>query len=150
MLVKAEHPLKAPSAMLVWEAGMTTFPATTSEHPGWCAVGGAVGAPKNVGGAVGAPGANVGAGTNDDGGAVGAPGANVGAGTNDDGGAVGAPDANVGAGTNDDGGAVGPLGAAVGWAVGKQISERVTVIAVPVYWNVTVVGIVMLVSPGLD
>ena len=40
------------------------------------------------------------------------------------------------------------VGTGVGGAVGKQI--RVTVIAVPVYWNVTVVGIEMLVSPGLD
>ena len=43
MLVKDEHPLKVLSAMLVWDAGMTIFPATTSVHPGWCAVGGAVG-----------------------------------------------------------------------------------------------------------
>ena len=33
MLVKAEHPLKVLSAMLVRDAGMTTFPATTSAHP---------------------------------------------------------------------------------------------------------------------
>ena len=131
MLVKAEHPLKAPSAMLVWDAGMTTSPATTSVHPGWCAVGGALGMPgATVGTAVGVPGANVGAGTNV-GRAVGAPGANVGRGT-----AVG--------------GAVDPPGNAVGCGVGKQESERVTLIAVPVYMNVTVVGIVMLVSPGLD
>ena len=100
--------------MLVWDAGMTTSPATTSVHPGWCAVGGALGMPgATVGTAVGSPGANVGGGT-----------------------AVG--------------GAVGPPGNAVGCGVGKQESERVTLIAVPVYMNVTVVGIVMLVSPGLD
>ena len=40
------------------------------------------------------------------------------------------------------------MGWLVGCPVGKQI--RVTVIAVPVYMNVTVVGNIMLVSPGLD
>ena len=33
MLVKAEHPRKVLSAMLVRDSGMTTFPATTSAHP---------------------------------------------------------------------------------------------------------------------
>ena len=33
MLVKAEHPLKVLLAMLARDAGMTTFPATTSAHP---------------------------------------------------------------------------------------------------------------------
>ena len=45
---------------------------------------------------------------------------------------------------------VGKPGATVGCVVGKQESERVTVIAVPVYWNVTEVGIVMLVNLGLN
>ena len=42
------------------------------------------------------------------------------------------------------------MGWLVGCPVGKQISERVTAIAVPVYRNVTVVGNVMLVSPVLS
>ena len=59
---------------------------------------------------------------------------------------VGCPDDWVGwlVGCSD-----GIVGWLVGCPVGKQISERVTVIAVPVYRNVTVVGNVMLVSPGL-
>ena len=40
MLVKSEHPLKVLSAMLVRDAGMTIFPATTSAHP---MIGAAVG-----------------------------------------------------------------------------------------------------------
>ena len=89
--------------MLVRDAGMTTFPATTSAHP---MIGAAVGVAVGiwVGTAVGT--------------------------------AVGA--------------IVGKPGATVGCVVGKQESERVTVIAVPVYWNVTEVGIVMLVNLGLN